>query len=260
MTSLKLPAQRGYYCYDKDGKRTDKCLCVHGVIVSNDVSVLDAKYLELFPNLKVINLAYTDITDFSPLSEIGVAKVTLESLDLTSTQIDNIEVLSEFTSLKHLYLANTRVSDISPIANCKELLDLNLINTPVSDITPLKGIALATLFLVETNVTDITPLEHTTSLQCLHLPNGVDSLSVLYHHHHTFLLLPDRVEHGLKIVQSVESVVTGPLFELKIRDGDDEEGNPLYVWKRVENLQDNTYSGDIFLDKVGEIPDVYLDF
>lgn len=87
------------------------------------------------------NLAVLDIS-FNPLSSLTslVPKLnpnTLETLQLSYTQISNLSSLTVFNQLRALSLGYTPVTDISALANLPELSYLDLNGTKVSTIEPL---------------------------------------------------------------------------------------------------------------------------
>jgi len=71
----------------------------------------DLKFITIFPNLRKLNLAFTQITG----ATLGVLKSlkSLQSLSLsgTSVKIDNLKVLSELPNLSTLYIWNTLLSE-----------------------------------------------------------------------------------------------------------------------------------------------------
>ena len=133
-----------------------------------------------------------NISDSVDLSDIGNI-ASIEALDLSgNTYIQNIEPLTQLTSLQTLNLSNTSVMELSPIRNLTELVELNLSNTKLQDISALKysdklvrlninGTAVDDIQVLErmtrlenlemkgTNVTDFTPLSYLVSLKQLNL-------------------------------------------------------------------------------------------
>ncbi len=71
----------------------------------------DLKFIAIFPNLRKLNLAFTQITG----ATLGLLKSlkSLQSLSLsgTSVKVDNLKVLSELPSLSALYIWNTSLSE-----------------------------------------------------------------------------------------------------------------------------------------------------
>jgi len=145
-------------------------------------------------------LNISDSVDLSDIRNIA----SIEALDLSgNTYIQNIEPLTQLTSLQALNLSNTSVTDLSPIRNLTELVELNLSNTKLQDISALKysdklvrlnfnGTAVDDIQVLErmtrlenlemkgTNVTDFTPLSYLVSLKQLNLESDkISNLSPL---------------------------------------------------------------------------------
>lgn len=89
----------------------------------------------------------------------------LKSIQLQGTQVSDLSVLSELTTLKEIILSKTKASDISPLKNLTELQYLDLSGTAVAGISPLRNLLnLSTLNLQGTNVSDISALRDHQSL------------------------------------------------------------------------------------------------
>jgi hypothetical protein len=96
----------------------------------------------------------------------------LQSLDLSNTQIADLEPLKGLTALQSLNLSFTKVADLTPLEGLTALLELNLEDTEVMDLTPLKGLtALEWLYLNGTRIGDLGPLKDLTALQWLTVSN-----------------------------------------------------------------------------------------
>ena len=91
-------------------------------------------------------------------------------INLSLSQISDLEPLARLTSLEWLDLGSTRVSDLAPLAKLTALESLNLVETEVSDVGPLASLtALGRLGLAFTSVSDIGPIANLTTLQWLDL-------------------------------------------------------------------------------------------
>ena len=130
------------------------------------------------PRNRVIDLSGSQISDLEPLARLNI----LEWLDLMDTQVSNVGPLARLTqvsnvgplarltALESLNLVDTQVSDIGPLAKLASLESLLLSNTMVSNIAPLaKLTALERLNLAFTQVSDIAPLAKLTALEWLDL-------------------------------------------------------------------------------------------
>lgn len=95
---------------------------------------------------------------------------SLSSLDISRTEVTNINALSNLTSLSELDLSNTGVSDISALSNLTSLSELDLSNTGVSDISALSNlVSMRILKLRNTKVSDISALSFLRNLEELDL-------------------------------------------------------------------------------------------
>jgi len=65
---------------------------------------------------------------------------TLQSLDLSDTQVSDIGVLQYLTALQYLDLMRTQVSDIGALQGLTALQSLGLADTQVSDLRPIVGL------------------------------------------------------------------------------------------------------------------------
>ena len=112
-------------------------------------------------------LNISDSVDLADIRNIA----SIESLDLSGNQyIQNIEPLTQLSSLQALNLSNTNVTDLSPIRNLTELVELNLANTKLQDISALKySDKLVRLNINGTAVDDIQVLERMTRLENLEM-------------------------------------------------------------------------------------------
>jgi len=121
---------------------------------------------EDYANLQELDLSGTQVSDIEPLR--GLSK--LQEFNLWNTQVSDIEPLRDLSNLQMLYLSGTQVSDIEPLRGITNLQWLDLSNTQVSDIEPLRGLTnLKGLFLPDTQVSDIEPLRGLSKLQELYL-------------------------------------------------------------------------------------------
>lgn len=64
----------------------------------------------------------------------------LESLDLSGTQVSNLEPISRLRGLQRLDISRTKVTDLRPIENIKSLRHIFMDGTDVEDLLPLSGI------------------------------------------------------------------------------------------------------------------------
>ena len=121
---------------------------------------------EDYSNIWELDLSDSEISDLEPIKGLS----SLKWLDLKSTQVSNLEPIKGLRSLEWLNFNNTQVSDLEPIKGLGSLQGLYLINTQVSDLEPIKGlISLQGLYLKGTQVSDLEPIKGLISLQGLYL-------------------------------------------------------------------------------------------
>jgi hypothetical protein len=117
-------------------------------------------------SLQSLDLSSTSIEDFTPLKGL----TTLQSLDLSTTKVADLAALKGLTALRSLNLGGTPVTDLAPLKGLTALQSLNLSGTKVADLAPLEGLtALQSLDLAGTRVTDLAPLKGLTALKSLSL-------------------------------------------------------------------------------------------
>ena len=125
----------------------------------------DPKSLASFTKLRELRL-YGQFSDATPLTGLKRLKI----LDLSGTNVGNLQPLVGFNRLRSLYLDGTPVSDLTPLARLKQLRSLALEGTSVSDLTPLAGLdQLEWLGLSSTQVSDISSLGGLVNLKSLSL-------------------------------------------------------------------------------------------
>ena len=122
--------------------------------------------LAKLPVLRVLDLSRTEVANVEPLKGL----TGLLSLDLSRTEVASVEPLKGLTALQSLDLVGTNVTDLRPLEGLTELKSLTLFDTPVADLEPLKGLTgLQSLNLDSTQVAEVEPLKGLTALQSLDL-------------------------------------------------------------------------------------------
>ncbi|MBN2581613.1 MAG: leucine-rich repeat domain-containing protein [Planctomycetes bacterium] len=137
--------------------------------------------LSAIPNLNLLMLKDTGLTDISPLvnlsniTDLGLgddeiqdysilaSMANLESLYLQGDSLPDLAVLVsllvDLPDFTGLYLESAGLTDISPLANLTSLASLGLNQNRISDLTPLTGLTNLSLLYLEANrITDIQPL------------------------------------------------------------------------------------------------------
>ena len=124
------------------------------MLVTNErAKFINIDALTGLPNLRILNLSDTLITDFSPLSNLG----SLESFRSRYNNISNISFVTDLNNLKYLEFSYNNIEDISPIANLTNLTGLNFTGNNISDISTISNLNnLDNLELNNNNLTDIS--------------------------------------------------------------------------------------------------------
>ncbi len=130
-------------------------------------TIKSISFIKKFKNIKFLNLkANKTIKNLKILEKL----TTLEELDLSWFEFDNINFLKDLKNLKKLRLVDSHINDISDLKNLKNLEILYLNFNEVTDISPLKDLKnLNTLYLDDNKISDITPLENLKELKTLSL-------------------------------------------------------------------------------------------
>ena len=88
-----------------------------------------------------------DVAGLDPFASILV-------VDLSESDVVDIQQLSRLPYLRRILLNNSRVSDISPLSNINRLIELDLEGTPVTDFSPIKNHDQLLWLTVSDNVSD----------------------------------------------------------------------------------------------------------
>ena len=124
-------------------------------------------HLQRFRNVRSLDLSGTQVANLEPLKGLS----SLQSLNLERTQVANLEPLKGLSSLQSLNLERTQVANLEPLKGLSSLQSLNLWGTQVANLEPLKGLSssLQSLNLSGTQVANLEPLKGLSSLQSLNL-------------------------------------------------------------------------------------------
>lgn len=129
------------------------------------------------PELKVLKITRTGISDFNPLKSLK----KLEELYVGRNEGADYSVIGELTSLKELEIFAGKISDISWISNLKKLNHLDLLYNGITDINPLSSLTeLEYLGLAINKISDISPVANFKKLTYLDIyHNQVSDISAL---------------------------------------------------------------------------------
>ena len=126
----------------------------------------DITALSSLIQLQSLDLSLTNVKNIDSLEKM----VKLIKLDLGSTFVSDISALEKLVNLNKLNLASTRVSNVNALTKLTKLHTLNLYNTKVIDIGPLEKMAeLRWLRLSSTQLINISPLKKLAKLSTLEL-------------------------------------------------------------------------------------------
>lgn len=164
-----------------------------------ETGITDLGLLERMPGLVHLNIhSNPGITSIRPLETLvsletlimrnvpvgdqvdllgGLTK--LKRLNLSNTQIADIEALSGLTGLTQLELRDNKIADIQVLSAMKDLEILDLGNTGITDIGAIRGhVRMRELDLRHNGIRDLSPLEGFTALTYLNLHSNVHLDSV----------------------------------------------------------------------------------
>ena len=131
--------------------------------------ITDISGLESFTGLKILDLSFTNVTDLQPIKGLN----SLEELYLTNTSVSDISGLNNLTNLKKIIISGSELHDLSPIASLVNLTELHLYNNFITDVSALSGLVnLQMLNLNNNGVRDISPLQGLTNLKYLAFYNN----------------------------------------------------------------------------------------
>ena len=160
-------------------------------------------------NLRLLNLAGTEVSDLTPirnltelvelnLSGTKIFDLTplrysnkLSRLNINNTEIRSLIVLEKMSLLQNLEMRQTHVFDFEAVSKLTGLLNLDLEGTQIANLTPLEPLGqLLELNIARTPVQDLSPLQGLMNLESLNLDstlvrdiqslNRLEKLKVLY--------------------------------------------------------------------------------
>ncbi len=138
-----------------------------------DFSRTPLSNIEVLSNLKQLeklNISYSNINDFNTLTQL----INLKSLDISGTKTKgNISGFDNFLSLGELIMASTNIEELDFISNTKSIQRLNIDSSPISDLSPLTGLEnLSILQANNTAVKDILVLVNLENLKLIYCDNS----------------------------------------------------------------------------------------
>jgi hypothetical protein len=147
---------RGFFRFGRGGE-----LVLVEVVGCAGVDNNSLKLFKLFPDLKVLMVGNTGVTDISPIKNLQ-----LDSLDLGMCGVEDLSPLKEMKTLTKLSISGTRVKSLAPLKGLSlEMLDIS--DTPITDIRPLSRMPLKGLRLTNCRLKSYMVLRTLKKLQAL---------------------------------------------------------------------------------------------
>ncbi|HTN91221.1 MAG TPA: NACHT domain-containing protein, partial [Sorangium sp.] len=139
-----------------------ECLPISVARQVRDISLLSS----FASDAERIDLSSTNVADLSVLTKLH----RLRDLDISSTPVSSIDPIAHLSQLEILSLAGTEVDDISAIRNLVNLKELMVAHTTVFDLSPIRQLSqLRRMSIYDTPVRDIDVLCNLRQLQGLWL-------------------------------------------------------------------------------------------
>ena len=157
---------------------------------NSSIEVINLEGIEKFKNLKKLEIESTKITDISVLSSLtnleelyiyGSYQIKDYSRSTSKRNIKDLTTISKLTNLKKLALSGYNISTISSLSTLTKLTELDLMDNRIKDIAPISKLAnLQTLHLDFNEISDISILSKLSNLKDLSLGgNKIDDLTAL---------------------------------------------------------------------------------
>ncbi|KAJ3129441.1 hypothetical protein HK100_008613 [Physocladia obscura] len=124
------------------------------------------KLVKHAPNLVILDIASTIISDIAPLADLKKLKTVVLAL---CSELENIDSLSKLVHLTFLDISMTKVSDLYVITNLINLERLNIKNTPIKSIHSLFALKKLKLLAVGSLSRDLGFAKLNDSLPNLHI-------------------------------------------------------------------------------------------
>ena len=128
----------------------------------SDLQALVNVISDNMPNLTALGIGDNRFCDITPLTALA-DQLTL--LNLNYSQISDFGPLAEFTNLTELYLKRTGIRDLRPLSGLTNLTQLSLSSNGISSVEPLRDLTNLTRLILDRNqITDLGPLSGLTNL------------------------------------------------------------------------------------------------
>jgi Leucine-rich repeat (LRR) protein len=159
-------------------KKLDELYATHNK--ADIIQITDLNSLKRLPNLRILYLDDSLITDLSFLSPLKELK-QLQFLHLDGNQITDLSPLSKLVQLKVLFLRGNQISKLHGTQNINGLLELRLDNNRIKDLRPLSKMKhLKVLTLRNNSIVDLRSISDLPNLYRLDLrDNQISDISPL---------------------------------------------------------------------------------
>lgn len=219
--------------YGREDISKQFALSIEALDLSNK-NLTSIEGLEVFTNLKELNLSGNLLTDATPiaglehlvkldvsfnqLSELTLASESLEQLDVEANQFSTIEFISEFPRLKNLNLRANNVVDLMPLQNLKDLKKLNIRGNQVKTLEPLENLMnLVDLNARNNQITLVEPIGQLPLTKRLYLTgNDIQDLDIFANRLETFDDYDFEIPIPTPVFRTASGIFKDP-FELDLR-------------------------------------------
>jgi len=178
----------GQKLYKNIGFTLNKILRTSELDISNNSNIITLEPLSKLTDLHTLNISTTQINDLYPIRNL----VNLQDLNISNTPVNNLDALIYSMSLQKLDISNTQVYSLESISNLANLKIINISNTHIDNISPLANIKELSNLDMQNNHTlnDIEAIQNLKELSSLNISNcpitdinslsGLDNLSILF--------------------------------------------------------------------------------
>src|SRR5690349_3265937 len=167
---------------------------IKDMIALNELDLSGNEYIQSIEplsqmvNLRLLNLAGTNISDLTPirnlteLVELNLTRtkifdltplkyaIKLARLNINETEVRSVAVLEKMTAMRNLEMQRTHVIDFGPLSNLQALQNLDLKGTQIANLSPVENLGeLMELNVAQTPIQDLSPVHDLTALVTLNI-------------------------------------------------------------------------------------------
>lgn len=231
---------------------------------------LQRQGLSLLPNLEILGIGFTPISDMSPvlqfkklkqllMTKTGVTDYSfmdqmphLESIDISQNNLKDISFLSKYKNLTLVAAADNGIEDITVLGQLPNLKFLVLSNNAISDLSPLSSLnQLQELHIDNNQITDLSPVSHKESLTVMDLSrNAAIDLTTLEAPKLETLMVNETKVARLDFLKNNPSLASLSINRAQLESLDGIEASSVIV--RVE-AEGNQIKSLVLKDKQGSL-------